>query len=368
MAGKTILIVEDSRDLGRLLQAALATVAPDLKIQVVASAEEALQAPPHRRYALAVVDVRLPGINGLDLVSRMRARQKDLKIIAVTGILDAGYSQQAEALKVDAFLTKPFEMNVFLDTARRLLGLRMELPDGQDLPVEDARKQHLPEMIAGLRQECTAAAVVLLDESGRVAARAGNGQAAALEAEGGPAVVAGLSAAQSVWRLVGRGVPRGGQIFTGENMDLVVMPVGEFALAILFPAGQSLLRLAAALESAMAKRDSLVAVLTQMGEPVQVLPPVLPPETLSALNEENPPAAEAAVESMAAEESNGTAEHLSDLLDHPAETLKNQEADDFWQNASKNGGTGPLNPDALSYDQARQLGLAPEEGGNQESG
>lgn len=146
------------------------------------------------------------------------------------------------------------------------------------------------------------------------------------------------------------------------------MPVGEFALAILFPAGQSLLRLAAALESAMAKRDSLVAVLTQMGEPVQVLPPVLPPETLSALNEENPPAAEAAVESMAAEESNGTAEHLSDLLDHPAETLKNQEADDFWQNASKNGGTGPLNPDALSYDQARQLGLAPEEGGNQESG
>jgi len=367
MAGKTILIVEDSRDLGRLLQAALATVGADLKIQVVASAEEALQAPPHRRYGLAVVDVRLPGINGLDLVARLRARQKDLKTIVITGILDAGYGQQAEALKVDAFLTKPFEMNGLLDTAKRLLGLKMNPPDGLDLLVEETRQLHLPEMIAGLRQECAAAAVVLLDESGRVAARAGNGQAASMEAEGGAAVVASLSAAQSVWRLIGRGATRGGQIFTGEKTDLVVMPVGEFALVLFFPARRSLLKLAAALESALAKRESFLAVLTKMGAPVQVLPPVLPPETLSALNEEIPLEAEA-VEGVPAMESNGAAEQLGELLDRPAETLKNQAADDFWQNASTNRGTGPLNPDALTYDQARQLGLAPEEGGNQESG
>jgi CheY-like chemotaxis protein len=368
MAGKNILIVEDAHDLGRLLQSALATVSADLKIHVVSSAEEALHAPPRRRYALAVVDVRLPGLNGLDLIARLRARQKDLKTIAITGVLDAGYSQQAEALQVDAFLTKPFEMSIFLDTVKRLLDLKTEPPERYGPPEGNLPELHLPGVIADLRQECAADAVVLLDESGRVAARAGNSQPEALEAEGGPAVLASLSAAKNVWRLVGYGALRGGQIFTGEKMDLVVMPVGEFALVLGFTVGRSLLKLASALESAMAKRDSLVAVLTQMGAPVQVLAPVLPPETLSALNEEIPLAAEAAAESAPSVEPDGTAEHLSDLLNHPTEKLKSQAVDEFWQNASKNTGTGPLNPDALTYDQARQLGLAPEESGNHESG
>lgn len=367
MTGKNVLIVEDSRDLGRLLQSALATVSGEFRIQVVTSAEEALRASPRRSYALAVVDVRLPGINGLDLVSRLRARQKDLKTIVITGILDAGYGQQAEALKVDAFLTKPFEMGVFLDTVKPLIGLKAELPALDSPPEGVSSDLYLPGMMADLRQECAADAVVLLDESGRVAARAGNGPSEILDGVGGPAVLSSLSGAQNVWRLIGRGAMHGGQIFTGEKTDLVVMPVGEFALVLFFPAGRSLLKLAAALESALAKRDSFLAVLTKMGAPVQLLPPVLPPETLSSLNEEIPLAAEA-VESVPAVESNGAAEQLGELLDRPAETLKNQAADDFWQNASNNSGTGPLNPDALTYDQARQLGLAPEEGGNQESG
>lgn len=368
MAGKNILIVEDSRDLGWLLQSALATVSADLKIHVATSAEEALVALPRRRYALAVVDVRLPGLTGLELLTNLRARQNDMKTIVITGVLDADYSQQAEALQADVYLTKPFEMDLFLDMVKRLLDLKTESPDRQSPSEGNGQELHLPGVIAGLRQECTAEAVVLLDESGRVAARAGNGQAAVLETEGGPAVVSSLSAAKNVWRLVGSGTMRGAQIFTGEKMDLVVVPVGEFALAILFSAGQSLLKLASAVESAMAKRDSLVAVLIQMGAPVQVLPPVLPPETINALNEEIASTSEAAIENVPAVEPNGAAEHLSDLLNHPAETLQNQAVDDFWQNASKNSGTGPLNPDALTYDQARQLGLAPEESGDHESG
>lgn len=364
MADKNILIVEDTRDLGRLLQSALATLGPDLKVHVVPSAEEALLESPRRKFSLTVVDVRLPGITGFELISKLRARQGDLKVIVITGMLDAEYRQQSEQLKVDAFFTKPLEMGVFLSTVERLLDLKpAAAPAAEESAALDVENLRLPELIAGLRQECAADSVVLLDENGRVAARAGNSEMGVLETEGGPLVMASLSAAQKVWRLVGQGAARGGQFFSGEKRSLVLMPVGEFALAVTFPAGCSLLRLSAALEAALAQREGLLAVLTKMGAPVQLTAPVLPPETLTELAQEiEPQAAAPEPEPEPATVIPVDAEELGELLSKSAEALKDDDVDAFWKTASERPGTAPLHPDALTYDQARQLGLAPEEG------
>ncbi len=370
MVEKSILIVEDTRDLGRLLQSALATLGADLKVQVVPSAEEALLESPRRKFALAVVDLRLPGITGFELIAKLRARQSDLKVMVITGMLDAEYRQQSEKLKVDAFFTKPLEMGQFLDTVQRLLEMKETPAPAADAAPAEAPNLHLPEMLASLRQDCAAESVVLLDENGRVVARAGNGQTEALGAESGPLVMAGLSAAQKVWRLLGQGAARGGQIFTGDKLDLLVMPVGDFALLLVYPAGRSLLRLAAALESALALRGTLLDVLTRMGAPVQVLPPVLPAETLAALSEELPPpsAVEPEAEPEPAPESSADAEALGELLSRPGAALKEDDVDAFWSAAGENAAGAALHPDALTYDQARQLGLAPDEGGSSGGG
>jgi len=370
MVEKSILIVEDTRDLGRLLQSALATLGADLKVQVVPSAEEALLESPRRKFALAVVDLRLPGITGFELIAKLRARQSDLKVMVITGMLDAEYRQQSEKLKVDAFFTKPLEMGQFLDTVQRLLEIKETPAPAADAASVEAPNLHLPEILASLRQDCAAESVVLLDENGRVVARAGNGQTEALGAESGPLVMAGLSAAQKVWRLLGQGAARGGQIFTGDKLDLVVMPVGDFALLLVYPAGRSLLRLAAALESALALRGTLLDVLTRMGAPVQVLPPVLPAETLAALSEELPPpsAVEPEAEPEPAPESSADAEALGELLSRPGAALKEDDVDAFWSAAGENAAGAALHPDALTYDQARQLGLAPDEGGSSGGG
>jgi len=370
MVEKSILIVEDTRDLGRLLQSALATLGADLKVQVVPSAEEALLESPRRKFALAVVDLRLPGITGFELIAKLRARQSDLKVMVITGMLDAEYRQQSEKLKVDAFFTKPLEMGQFLDTVQRLLEMKETPAPVADAASAEAPNLHLPEMLASLRQDCAAESVVLLDENGRVVARAGNGQTEALGAESGPLVMAGLSAAQKVWRLLGQGAARGGQIFTGDKLDLLVMPVGDFALLLVYPAGRSLLRLAAALESALGLRGTLLDVLTRMGAPVQVLPPVLPAETLAALSEELPPpsAVEPEAEPEPAPESSADAEALGELLSRPGAALKEDDVDAFWSAAGENAAGTALHPDALTYDQARQLGLAPDEGGSSGGG
>lgn len=362
MAEINILIVEDTRDLGRLLQSALATLGADIKVQVVPSAEEALLESPRKRYSLAVVDVRLPGITGFELVSKLRARQKDLKVIVMTGMLDSEYRQQSENLKVNAFFTKPLEMGDFLNTVQELLDLKVDQPGPENTPEAPQGEDRLPELLAGLRQECAAETVALLDESGHMAACAGSMQTLELEAEGGSWIASSLSAAQKVWRLVGRGPVRGGQIFSGEKKDLLVTPVGEFGLLVIFPAGRSLLRLAAALESAVAVRDRILNVLTQMGAPVQTLPPFVAPETLSALNEETPAEPAAPVETEAPVEESGDAEAMAELLTQSKDILKQDDVDAFWANAGEAAGSAAATPDALSYDQARQLGLAPEEG------
>ncbi|GAP12280.1 response regulator containing CheY-like receiver, AAA-type ATPase, and DNA-binding domains [Longilinea arvoryzae] len=367
MAEINILIVEDTRDLGRLLQSALATLGADIKVQVVPSAEEALLESPRKRYSLAVVDVRLPGITGFELVSKLRARQKDLKVIVMTGMLDGEYRKQSEDLQVNAFFTKPLEMDDFLNTVQRLLELKVDRPVQENAPASPQGEDRLPELLAGLRQECAAETVTLLDESGHVAASAGSEQTLELEAEGGSWIVSSLSAAQKVWRLVGRGPVRGGQIFSGEKKDLLVMPVGDFGLLVVFPAGRSLLRLAAALESAMAIRDRILSVLTQMGAPVQTLPPFVAPETLSALNEEEPAEPPEAVETEAPVEESGDVEAMAELLTQSKETLKPDDVDAFWANVSEAPGNAAATPDALSYDQARQLGLAPDEGNERSS-
>ena len=50
------------------------------------------------------------------------------------------------------------------------------------------------------------------------------------------------------------------------------------------------------------------------------------------------------------------------LLSQSEEELKDKDVDEFWDKLSLKGQPGPTeNPDALSYDQARKLGLTPNE-------
>lgn len=370
MADKNILIVDDSRDLGKLLKSAIATLGPDMVVQVVPSAEEALIESPRRHFDLALVDVRLPGITGFDLVTKLRTRQKDLKVIVMTGMMDDEYRQQAEKMKVDVFFTKPLDMSIFLDAVQRLLGLKADPVETENTPAKPEEEAHLPELIAGLRQECAAESMVLLDDNGRVVVRAGSVLDEELENIGGPIILSSLSAAKKVWNLVGHSTIRSGQIFTGNKKDLVVMPVGDFALLAVFPPGRSLLRLAAALESVTTLRDRLLAVLTQIGAPVQTPQPVLPPEALSALNENAQAAPQAPAEAEPAVEESGDLTAMAELFAQSREKLKKEDVDldAFWETASEKTSTATVNPDALSYDQARQLGLAPAENHEPPSG
>ncbi len=82
------------------------------------SAEEFLDSPEINTVTCMIVDVRLPGISGLELFSQMRALQRPIPTVFITAHVDAKARTQAIEAGGVAFLYKPFQSDVLLDAVR----------------------------------------------------------------------------------------------------------------------------------------------------------------------------------------------------------------------------------------------------------
>jgi FixJ family two-component response regulator len=86
-----------------------------------ASAQEFLDCPPARVPNCLLLDISLPGMNGLELQKRIVMERNDLPIIFVTGSGDVPKSVQAMKAGAVEFLTKPFNDEVLLTAIRQAL-------------------------------------------------------------------------------------------------------------------------------------------------------------------------------------------------------------------------------------------------------
>ena len=82
-----------------------------------ASAQEFLSNPPPTVPCCLVLDVTLPGLNGLELQQRLAGR-RDMPIIFITGYGDVPMSVRAMKAGAVEFLTKPYNDDVLLDAIR----------------------------------------------------------------------------------------------------------------------------------------------------------------------------------------------------------------------------------------------------------
>lgn len=71
------------------------------------SASEALDVLRTSQVDIMISDIRMPGMNGLEMISRVREGNKRLKIILLSGYSDFEYAQQAIRMQVDCYLLKP---------------------------------------------------------------------------------------------------------------------------------------------------------------------------------------------------------------------------------------------------------------------
>ena len=103
-----ILIVEDESATAWALEEGLSD--EGYSIATVDSAEKALIAERTRRADLVITDLRLPRMDGLELVRRLKGRKHDVPVIVVTAYGSAGTLKDLEAAGIHACFPKPFRM------------------------------------------------------------------------------------------------------------------------------------------------------------------------------------------------------------------------------------------------------------------
>ena len=128
----SVLIVDDEQLLVRTLSSVLSEYG--YRITVAGSAEEA--APRifgQERFDLILLDNRLPGESGIDLMQRIREQAVRSKVILMTAYGTAEVRRQVERLEVDHYLTKPFDLGVVVEEVRALIGPAVPVPTVTEL-------------------------------------------------------------------------------------------------------------------------------------------------------------------------------------------------------------------------------------------
>ncbi len=131
-----ILIAEDHEDFRGALQTILATEFPSAEIECVGDGPAALDAFDRRHPSVAILDLRMPGIDGIELTRLFRERDQaaTIPIIVLTASGGADEWRRASAYGADRFLVKPVVLDDVVTLVRRLLKERSKRPAARSVP------------------------------------------------------------------------------------------------------------------------------------------------------------------------------------------------------------------------------------------
>ncbi|MFE1813340.1 sigma-54-dependent transcriptional regulator [Metapseudomonas otitidis] len=143
----TVLIVEDDPHV--LLGCQQALILEDIPCIGVGSAEDALAQVGADFAGIVITDIRLPGIDGLELLSRLKARDRSLPVVLITGHGDISMAVNAMRDGAYDFMEKPFSPERLVEVARRALEKRSLDREVSALRRQLAGRQSLEQRIIG---------------------------------------------------------------------------------------------------------------------------------------------------------------------------------------------------------------------------
>lgn len=176
MIKRSILVVDDERDLLQLLKRSLE---PDLgcRIQTAPNGDAALKCLDADTFDLVLADIKMPGMNGLELLEQIKRDTPDLTVVMMTAHGDIEMAVQAMKRGAYDFITKPFDHDALLLRLEKALerssllkeNLRLQrvCQDGnvfQDLVGKSSKMQRVYETIQMVAK--TDLTVLITGESG----------------------------------------------------------------------------------------------------------------------------------------------------------------------------------------------------------
>lgn len=122
-----ILIVDDHPNAASILARGLGQFNRPVEILTARSGEEALELIQHSPVDMLITDFMMPGMNGLELIEKLKGEQEPKHTVLITAYDSPGLAATARRLKVNDYLVKPFQP----DKIRSIVGKALE---GLNLP------------------------------------------------------------------------------------------------------------------------------------------------------------------------------------------------------------------------------------------
>lgn len=98
-------------------------------VSVSDSGASALEFLKSRRFDIALVDLKMPEIDGISLIKSIKARCPDLPIVIITAFPSFESAVEAIRLKVEDYITKPFNINKLYKTVCNILEKTKDHPE-----------------------------------------------------------------------------------------------------------------------------------------------------------------------------------------------------------------------------------------------
>lgn len=126
---KNILVIDDEGLVTKSLQKLLKK--EGYAVVVAASGDEAIKQCKSQEFDLIVSDIRMPELDGIETVKKIRqllkeAGKRPIPEILITGFAEEDSYRRALELKVTDYIYKPFDMKEFVNTVRRNLNAPTE--------------------------------------------------------------------------------------------------------------------------------------------------------------------------------------------------------------------------------------------------
>ena len=101
-----ILVMEDDTTISAALDMILTEAGYD--VDVAETGEAALELFGQKEFDLIVADLKLPGINGMDVIKQVKEKKPEMQVIVITGVGTQPIAEEALELGANEFLPKPF--------------------------------------------------------------------------------------------------------------------------------------------------------------------------------------------------------------------------------------------------------------------
>ncbi|UCD71879.1 MAG: sigma-54-dependent Fis family transcriptional regulator, partial [Syntrophobacterales bacterium] len=119
LSRSSILVVDDELTIRKSIQKRLER--EGYEVTSTDNAKEALQIFKENSFDTVISDIRMEGMDGLELLNRLQSQHRDIPVIMVTGAPSLDTAQESIKAGAYDYITKPIEREVLINTVKRAL-------------------------------------------------------------------------------------------------------------------------------------------------------------------------------------------------------------------------------------------------------